>query len=105
MTIRSISNPYGAQRVATPTPATSARQDGAATSATAPASGVTPRRDSVSISDAGRSRAGGADTATSAGSLTPERVAALRQKVLGGAYNSTHVVDAVAKRLLSSGDV
>ena len=102
MTIRSISNPYGPQRVSTSTPATSARQDGAAA---APASGTASRRDSVSISDAGRTLAGGTDSAQSSSSLTPERVAGLRKKVLEGAYNSTHVVDAVAKRLLSSGDV
>lgn len=104
MTIRSISNPYGPQRVATPTSVTPGKKDGAATPA-APTSGAAPRHDSVSISDAGRTLSGGPASAKSAGSLTPERVADLRKKVLEGAYNSTHVVDAVAKRLLSSGDV
>jgi hypothetical protein len=32
-------------------------------------------------------------------------VADLRRKVLEGAYNQTSMVDQVAKRLLSSGDV
>ena len=102
MTIRSISNPYGPQRAATPAPTTPAKQDGAAVS-TSPASAVAPRKDSVAISDAGRALSKGASS--KAGSLTPERVADLRKKVLEGAYNSTPVVDAVAKRLLSTGDV
>ncbi len=104
MTIRSISNPYGPQRVAVPTSATPGKKDGAAAPAT-PALAATPRHDSVAISDAGRALSGGPKSATSSGALTPERVADLRKKVLEGAYNSTHVVDAVAKRLLASGDV
>ena len=102
MTIRSISTTYGAQRVSTLAPATSAKPAGA----TAPAAPAGSRQDSVSISDAGRALAGDDTPAAQAkGSLTPERVDALRKKVLEGAYNSTQVVDAVAKRLLSSGDV
>lgn len=104
MTIRSISNPYGPQRVATPATSTPAKQRDAAAPAE-PTPGAAPRRDSVSISDTGRALSGGAAAAKSAGSLTPERVTELRKKVLEGAYNSTHVVDAVAKRLLSSGDI
>lgn len=102
MTIRSISNSYGPQRVATPAAATPPKTGGAAAPA-APAAGA--RQDSVAISDAGRALSGGAASGKSAASLTPERVAELRKKVLEGAYNSTHVVDAVAKRLLSSGDI
>ena len=100
MTIGSINNPYGPQRVAPSTP-TPTKTGGNA----APPAPVAPhgRQDSVSISDSGRALAG-SDAARSGG-ITPERVADLRKKVLEGAYNSAHVVDAVAKRLLSTGDV
>ena len=57
--------------------------------------------DSVQISDAGRALSG----SSSAGSLSADRVAELRKRVLEGAYNSTHVVDQVAKRILERGDV
>ena len=57
--------------------------------------------DSVQISDAGRALSGSAG----AGSLSADRVAELRKKVLEGAYNSTNVVDQVAKRILERGDV
>jgi hypothetical protein len=100
MTIRSISTTYGQQRVGAQPPASPKAPEAPA------ASKPTPRSDSVSISDAGRALSGGeAPAARGAGSLTPERIDALRKKVLEGAYNSTHVVDAVAKRLLGSGDV
>lgn len=102
MTIRSIPNSYGPQRVATPGAAPQSKPAGAS----APAAPAAPRQDSVSISDAGRALSGdGASAAQAKSPLTPERIDALRKKVLEGAYNSTHVVDAVAKRLLSSGDV
>jgi anti-sigma28 factor (negative regulator of flagellin synthesis) len=60
--------------------------------------------DQVQISDAGRAlaaREGGAE----ASRLSPERVAELRQRVLDGAYNSVEVVDEVARRILSKGDL
>jgi anti-sigma28 factor (negative regulator of flagellin synthesis) len=60
------------------------------------------RSDSVQISDAGRALATGGPS--SSGSLSAERVAELRKRVLEGAYNSTHVVDQVAKRILERGD-
>lgn len=101
MTIRSISTTYGQQRVGASTPASPK-----AAEAPAAAPKPAPRQDSVSISDAGRALSGDeAPAAKGATSLTPERIDALRKKVLEGAYNSTHVVDAVAKRLLGSGDV
>ena len=68
---------------------------------------VTPsgseRVDRVEISDAGRARA--------AGSLRPvdnasaQRLAAIRQRVLEGAYNTDAVVADVARRILDRGDV
>lgn len=97
MNIRSISNPYGAHRVASSTSPVSAKTGDAAAAAPAIA-----RQDSISISDAGRALA---SDGASKGSLTPERIADLRKKVLEGAYNSAHVVDTVAKRMLSAGDV
>lgn len=58
--------------------------------------------DSVQISDAGRARAA-SDTAVSG--LDPDRVAQIRKNILDGAYNSLDVVDAVAHRILASGDL
>ena len=60
------------------------------------------RSDSVQISDAGRALATGGPSGT--GSLSAERVAELRKRVLEGAYNSANVVDQVAKRILERGD-
>ena len=57
--------------------------------------------DSVQISDAGRALSG----TSGSNSLSADRVAELRKRVLEGAYNSTHVVDQVAKRILERGDV
>jgi negative regulator of flagellin synthesis FlgM len=57
--------------------------------------------DSVQISDAGRAMS----TGEAGGSLTPERVAELRRRVLEGAYNANNVVNQVAKRILERGDV
>lgn len=104
MTIRSISNPYASPRVAPSTSAPAEKQGGEAAPAKA-APVTTPRQDSVAISDAGRALSGSRASTKATSSLTPERVADLRKKVLEGAYNSTHVVDTVAKRLLSTGDV
>jgi len=66
-----------------------------------PASGGV-KSDSVQFSSAGRSLAGrlqGEDA------FDPERVAELRAKVLTGAYNTLDVVDQVARRILSRGDL
>ena len=56
------------------------------------------RSDSVQISSAGRHLAASAE-------LDPERTAELRTKVLTGAYNTLDVVDQVARRMLSRGDL
>ncbi|AHG87703.1 Anti-sigma-28 factor FlgM family protein [Gemmatirosa kalamazoonensis] len=61
------------------------------------------RSDSVQISDAGRALSTGETSGSS--SLTPERVAELRRRVLEGAYNANHVVSQVAQRILERGDV
>jgi len=62
------------------------------------------RSDKVQISDAGRALAArGEDTATKG--LDPARAERIRGRVLSGAYDTLEVVDAVARRLLDSGDL
>lgn len=56
--------------------------------------------DSVQISEAGRRL-----NAEAREALDPERVTELRQKVLSGAYNTLDVVDQVARRILTRGDL
>ncbi|MFY7921785.1 MAG: flagellar biosynthesis anti-sigma factor FlgM [Gemmatimonas sp.] len=58
------------------------------------------KSDSVQISDEARRL-----NAEQRDALNPERVAELRQKVLTGAYNSLDVVDQVARRILTRGDL
>ena len=62
------------------------------------------RSDKVSISDAGRALAA-RDSGTDASTLDPSRVGRIRERVLSGAYDTLEVVDAVARRLLDSGDI
>lgn len=57
------------------------------------------RCDSVRIPDAGRACFG------SARSLSPERAAHIRQRVLSGAYHSAEMAGAVARRMLERGDL
>ena len=93
-------------RPAVQTPATKVDQSENRGGAPAPASqgSARPARgDSVQISDAAREALAG--TSATGGSLTPERTAELRKKVLEGAYNSLNVVDHVAKRIIERGDV
>lgn len=61
------------------------------------------RTDRVEISNAGRALA--ARDGSAEASLSPERLAELRQRVLDGAYNSLEVVDEVARRILANGDL
>lgn len=65
------------------------------------------RSDRVQISDAGRALAAqqvdGAEQPRA--ELSPERVAEIRQRILGGAYNSVEVVEEVARRMLERGDI
>ena len=101
MSIRSIGNPYGAQRAVAPAPAASRPAAAAEATTAAPAASRRDTRDTVAISAGARALA-----ARGAGApLTAERVDELRKKVLEGAYNQAQVVDQVAKRLLASGDV
>jgi anti-sigma28 factor (negative regulator of flagellin synthesis) len=104
MSIRNIGNTYGPARAVPAAPASPAKGPGGATEPATPATPAAPRNDSVQISDAGRALAG-AEGSERAGSLSAERVAELRRKVLEGAYNSVNVVDQVAQRILKSGDL
>jgi negative regulator of flagellin synthesis FlgM len=58
------------------------------------------RSDSVQISSEGRRM-----QAQQAEAFDPERIAELRTKVLTGAYNTLDVVDQVARRILTRGDL
>jgi flagellar biosynthesis anti-sigma factor FlgM len=58
------------------------------------------KSDSVQISDEARRL-----SAEQKNSVDPERVNELRQKVLSGAYNSLDMVDQVARRILTRGDL
>jgi anti-sigma28 factor (negative regulator of flagellin synthesis) len=63
-----------------------------------PSGADSARSDSVQISSAGRHLAASAE-------LDPERTAELRTQVLTGAYNTLDIVDQVARRMLSRGDL
>jgi anti-sigma28 factor (negative regulator of flagellin synthesis) len=60
------------------------------------------KNDDVRISHAARSRS--APTRKD-DTLSPERMAEIRQRVLDGAYNSLSVIDHVARRILVCGDL
>jgi negative regulator of flagellin synthesis FlgM len=60
------------------------------------------RSDKVQISDAGRALAARGDRSSS---LDPARADAIRGRILSGAYDTLEVVDAVARRLLDTGDL
>lgn len=80
-------------------PVRPAEESRPAADATSPAK--TPRTDSVQISPEARAMAAKAE----GGTLSPERVAEIRQKILQGAYDSTEVLQTVARRILGSGDL
>ena len=63
------------------------------------------RTDKVQISDAGRALAARETDRTVEAGLDPIRASHIRSRVLSGAYDSLDVVDTVARRLLSSGDL
>jgi negative regulator of flagellin synthesis FlgM len=68
----------------------------------------TDKSDKVQISDAGRAlaaRATGDTDAVSQSSLDPAKADRVRSRILSGAYDTVEVVDAVARRLLATGDV
>ncbi|CAN5824376.1 hypothetical protein BH23PLA1_BH23PLA1_39280 [soil metagenome] len=64
--------------------------------------------DRVQISDTGRALAARIEEArsrTTYADLTPERINDVRQRVLAVAYDSSAMVDRVARRILESGDL
>ena len=77
--------------------------------ASQPAGAKVERNDTVQISDVARQLAastrGVDDVSSGRAELSPERVAAIREKILTGAYNSVEVVDQVARKMLASGDI
>jgi hypothetical protein len=76
--------------------------DSDAARAISPASSSVDRSDKVSISDAGRALAARDGDGAA---LDPARASQIRDRVLSGAYDTLEVVDAVARRLLDSGDL
>lgn len=81
-----------------------APRDGGTSKPVAPVAPVSARRDSVQISDSARTLASRAESDERA-RMAPERVAELRQKVYEGAYNALDVVDQVARRILTRGEI
>lgn len=69
----------------------------------APAPSAIDRSDKVQISDAGRALA--ARDGDESSGLDPARADRIRGRILSGAYDTLEVVDAVARRLLDSGDL
>lgn len=85
-------------------------REGAARATPAAGSPVQPtaapaRVDRVEISEAGRALSAQSVEATGGDELSADRISELRQRVLGGAYNSLEVVDQVARRMLQRGDI
>ena len=68
-----------------------------------PAGPSSAKSDRVQFSEAGRSMARAEKDQQA--QFDPERVAELRTKVLTGAYNTLDVVDQVARRIISRGDL
>lgn len=99
-----INPKVGATTPAVPTPKIEQNPQAGQTPAGGSASIASDRSDKVEISDAGRALAAREGTGESS-TLTPERIAELRQRVLDGAYNSLAVVDEVARRILGRGDL
>lgn len=99
----SIFDPLRPDRT-TQTGSTSADRAGGVAKPVAPAAPVKSRSDSVHISDSARSMASRAEQEERA-QMDPARVSELRKKVYEGAYNSLDVVDQVARRVLTRGDL
>ncbi|MEO7363595.1 MAG: flagellar biosynthesis anti-sigma factor FlgM [Gemmatimonadaceae bacterium] len=99
----SIFDPLRPDRT-TSTDSTSATRAGGNAQPVSPVAPVSSRRDSVQISDSARTLASRAESNERA-QLDPARVSELRKKVYEGAYNSLDVVDQVARRILTRGDI
>lgn len=88
----------------TPTDSIHAPREGGPAKPVTPVAPVPARGDSVQISDSARTMASRAESDDRT-KMDPERVAELRQKVYEGAYNALDVVDQVARRILTRGDI
>jgi anti-sigma28 factor (negative regulator of flagellin synthesis) len=75
-----------------------ANVDRPASTGATPDASQSSSRDSVELSAEGIARSKDA-------TLSDQRIAQIRQNVLQGAYDSSHVVDQVAKKILASGDI
>ena len=98
--------PKGTGRIGSDNTRTSQVADNAATDAVRgvqPTPSAVDRSDKVSISDAGRALA--AREGSEPAAMDPARAERIRDRVLSGAYDTLEVVDAVARRLLASGDL
>jgi negative regulator of flagellin synthesis FlgM len=84
------------------TPSTTERDRAARHTGTPTSAPDRPKQDSVTFSDEARKLAGGASTREATSS---ERVAAVKQRVLLGAYNSAEMAGEVAKRILQRGEL
>src|SRR5262245_6663324 len=70
-----------------------------------PTPSASDRSDRVEISDAGRAlSAREGDAPSSSAPLDPARADRIRQRVLSGAYDTLEVVDAVARRIIDTGE-
>jgi anti-sigma28 factor (negative regulator of flagellin synthesis) len=99
----SIFDPLRPDRGAPAESANNPRTNGTAKPVT-PVSPASARRDTVQISDSARTLASRAESDNRA-QMDPERVAELRKKVYEGAYNALDVVDQVARRMITRGDI
>jgi negative regulator of flagellin synthesis FlgM len=99
----SIFDPLRPERVSNTDPA-SATRPGSSNQPVSPVAPVSRRSDSVEISDSARTLASRAESDERA-QMDPERVSELRKKVYEGAYNALDVVDQVARRILTRGDI
>lgn len=98
--------PKGTGQIGSDTTRTAPVADTAASEAAravSPTPSSVDRSDRVSISDAGRALA--ARDGSEPAAMDPARAARIRDRVLSGAYDTLEVVDAVARRLLASGDL
>ncbi|MGV3709524.1 MAG: flagellar biosynthesis anti-sigma factor FlgM [Gemmatimonas sp.] len=99
----SMFDPLRPERVSN-TDSTGATRAGSNNQPVSPVAPVSRRSDSVEISDTARTLASRAESDERAG-MDPERVTELRKKVYEGAYNALDVVDQVARRILTRGDI
>lgn len=86
---------------ARPVHAAPAATPGSPVAPVAPAGGS----DRVELSPEARALAARLDQAGEGQELTPERIAALRQRIRDGVYDAPEMADEVARRVLDSGDL